>query len=114
MSACRLSPCARMSLSDSLRIGTPVNVRGHILYTPRMAESLQRFGQRRVRKSLTPVGERRFWPGGPRLGGTGESEALEEFCKEVDAAARWKRHRRTMRWGESFRSQDELPRACLC
>ena len=49
MSAYRLSPCA-LSPSDSLRMGTPVNVRGHILYTPRTAESLQSIGHSRVRK----------------------------------------------------------------
>ena len=48
MSACRLSPCA-LSPSDSLRMGTPVNVRGHILYTPRAAESLQSLGHSMVR-----------------------------------------------------------------
>src|ERR1700730_12362055 len=35
----------------------------------------------------------------PASGGTIESEALEEFCTEVDAAARWKRHREQRRLG---------------
>jgi hypothetical protein len=99
MSACRLSPCA-LSPSDSLRMGTPVNVRGHILHTPRTAEWLQSIGHSRVRKSRT-----RRASGAPRRvvpasGVTGKSEASEEFCKEVDAAARWNRHREQRRLGE--------------
>jgi hypothetical protein len=33
----------------------------------------------------------------PASGVTGKSEASEEFCKEVDAAARWNRHREQRR-----------------
>jgi hypothetical protein len=80
MSACHLSPCA-LSPSDSRRMGTPVNVRGHILYTPRAAESLQSLGHSRVRKSWTRCASSAPRRVVPASGGTGESEALEEFCK---------------------------------
>src|SRR5712671_588741 len=49
MSAYRLSPCAGMFPSDLHRMGASVNVRGHILYTPRAAESLQSLGHSMVR-----------------------------------------------------------------